>query len=122
MQRILARKFKGNHVCKVKPVPIQVGKTPKKRDDLIYTKVDGIYNLFRVEEILENNDFCCKQFNVIDKMFPVCPGLNFGFVGVFKNHGFKSGIRIVRENEVKGKVILNQGVLFTVSNNVLTEK
>ena len=122
MQRILARKYKGNHTCTTKLAPIAVGKTPKKRDDLIYTLVEGFYSLFRVEEILDNEEYYCRQFNIIDKMFPVCPGLNFGLVGVFKNHGFKSGMKIVRENEVKGKVILNQGTLFTVSKNVRAEK
>ena len=122
MQRIMARKFKGGHTCSPKRTPIKVGKTPKSRDDLIYTKSNGFYSLYRVEEIDENGDFHCKQFNVIDKTFPACPGLNFGLVGVFKNHGFKSGMRFVQADDVAGKVILNQGMLFTASNNVLVEK
>ena len=122
MQRIMARKFKRGHICDPKRTPIKVGKTPKCRDDLIYTKTNGFYSLFRVQEIDENGDFNCTQFNVIDKTFSACPALNFGLVGTFKNQGFKSGIHFVRANNVAGKVILNQGLLFTVPDNVLIEK
>ena len=85
--------------------PICLQRTPKTRDDLIYT-FDAEYKLFQVEKIEDDErEHVCKEFNVTNKIFRRQQTLDFGLVGVFQNHGYKTQIVTVRENEIAGKLV-----------------
>ena len=102
--------------------PVRLQKTPKTRDDLIYTFKEGIYRLYHVKAIEENEkEFTCKEFNIEEKYFRRHQTLDFGSVGVFKNLGYKTVTVVVKDSEIAGKVIAIGCLLLTSSKNVLTE-
>jgi len=121
MERLLLRKYRPHARCQPSMRPVRVGKTSKSRDDLFYTFRNGIYRLFQVKEIVDN-ELRCLEFNLLDKTFSADNSLNFGLVGVFRNMGKKAGERIVAKADIDGKVISSKGLLFTAPRNILAER
>ena len=124
MQKLLLRKMRPHLSCQNKMKPVRLGRTPKTRDDMIYTFKEGMYRLYHVKAIEENeneNEFTCKEFNIEEKYFRRHQTLDFGSVGVFKNLGYKTVTVVVKDSEIAGKVIAIGCLLLTSSKNVLTE-
>ena len=122
MQKLLLRKFRAHPSCVNQMKPIRLSRTPKTRDDIIYTFSDGVYRLFKVEEIGDvEKEYLCKEYNVSNKTFRRHQTLDFGVVGVFRNHGYKMELVTVQHQEICGKLVSIGSLLFTVSINVLTE-
>ena len=60
MQKLLLRKMHPHPSCQNKMKPVRLQKTAKTRDDLIYTFKEGIYRLYHVKAIEENEkEFTC---------------------------------------------------------------
>lgn len=118
---MLMRKLRPPHQCKTKMKPLKSITTAQSADNLLYTFENNQYCLYKVLECLDNNEFKCVELNIEDKKFQRHQSLNFGKVGVFKNHGLTTVERVLNINEVNGKVFSRKGLLFTVSMNVLEE-
>ena len=102
--------------------PIWLSRTPKTRDDIVYTFSEGLYRLYEVKEISDDGkQYMCKEYNVANKIFRRHQTLDFGVVGVFRNHGYKTEMVNVQDKDVCGKLVSIGSLLFTVSINVLTE-
>ena len=102
--------------------PISTRRSAKSRDDLIYTFADDNYRLFKVLEELPDDRFKCREFNISPKSFKRHPTLDFGNVGVFNNHGYRSHRTVVSINDVKGKVFSTGSLVMTIGRNLLTER
>ena len=101
--------------------PVKVGNTAKTRDDYIYTFKCGQFHLYQVKEITDGL-YTCSEFNTEEKTFRRHPNLNFGCVGVFVNHGFKTQSVTITLEEIAGKVLSIGALLMTASRNVLCER
>ena len=121
MQKLYLRKFRPHGSCQPRMKPIKLGNTPKTRDDYIYTFKCGHFQLYQVKEIVDGL-YRCSEFNTEDKTFRRHPNLNFGCVGIFVNHGFKTQSVTLTREEIAGKVLSIGALLLTASENVLCER
>ena len=121
MQKLLMRKYRGHTHCQNQMKPIRPGSTKKSRDDLLYIFNGDMYTMYMVLDVLPNDNYECLELNTEEKFFTRHPSLNFGKVGIFKNHGLTTIKKIIHISEISGKVISNQNLLFTVPMNVLTQ-
>lgn len=78
--------------------------------------------MYEVQEKLEDDSFMCVELNIEAKIFQDSRTLNFGHVGIFKNHGYTVVQRILRVDEISGKVLKLDNLLITVPRNVLVER
>ena len=101
--------------------PIRLGKTTKKRDDLVYLFENGHYTLLQVREI-EGDTLVCDVINADPRVFQRHDDLDFGLVGVFKDFGNLAIQRTVHQQEVAGKLLRVRGLILTAPRNVLTER
>ena len=120
MQKLFLRKFRPHGHCHPKMKAVKLGNTPKVQDDYIYAFTSGEAHLYQVKEIVEDQ-YICSEFNTEDKKFRRHPNLNFGKVGIFVNHGFKTEPVTLSSAEISGKVLAIGALLFTISENVLCE-
>ena len=90
----------------------------KSRDDLVYQFKDGRYLLLQVENIVGNTLHCC-EINVSERKFKRHEDINYGLVGVFKDHGKRHIYHRVKCDEIQGKLVRSRGLIMTVPNNVL---
>ena len=121
MQKLLMRKYRSHTKCETEMKPIRTGSTTKSRDDLVYVYKDENFTLYQVQEVLENDWFECVELNTEDKFFTRHGSLNFGRVGVFKDHGLTTIIKRIHISEIAGKVVSNMKLLFTVPMNILKQ-
>ena len=107
MQKLLLRKMRPHLTCQNKMKPVRLGRTPKTRDDMIYTFKEGMYRLYHVKAIEENEkEFTCKEFSIEEKYFQRHQTLDFGSVGVFENLGYKTVTVVVKDSEISGNCLL----------------
>ena len=121
MEKILLKKFKP-HVCVPQMKPVKVKETAKTRDNLVYTFADGAYSVFEVTDEHDDGSFRCVELNVEEKTFATCRSLNFGHVGIFKNRGYTTITKQLRQNDFAGKVVKVEDLFVTVPLNVLVER
>lgn len=121
MQKMLTKKYRHGDDCVTRMKPFRMKTTTQSRDDLLYLFNNGMYYLYQIVEELGDNEFTCVEMNTEEKTFSRVMTLNFGRVGVFKNHGHTTITKTVKGSEVAGKVIAIRGLLFTVPKNVLQE-
>ena len=120
MQKLLLRKYRSHPSCSVTMKPVKVGGTAKTKDDMVYTFINGEYHLYHVIN-MEDQEMTAKEFNISPKFFRRHQTINLGATGVFNNHGYKTGLFVLDESELSGKVVMSGSLLMTVSRNILTE-
>ena len=96
--------------------------TAKSADNLIYTFKDQKYNLYKVLTVMDKTEVFAQELNVIEKVFPRQPELPFGSVGVFKDLGCLTIKKVIKMEDVAGKLIKVDNLYMTAPRNVLTEK
>ena len=121
LQKMLVRKYNHKDDCETQMKPIKTTVTAKSQDNLVYILEDSKYTLFEVREVLEDGYLEVVELNIEDKVYSREPSLNFGKVGVFKNHGTTLVKSTISLSQVHGKVIAVRGLLLTVPKNILTE-
>lgn len=121
MEKMLLRKYRPHDTCVTEMKPLRPDTTLKSQDNLIYTYEEKQYTLYKVLEVGDNDHYKCVELNIEDKSFSRELTLNFGLVGVFKDHGLTTIEKDIELREIKGKVVSSKGLLFTVAKNILQE-
>ena len=122
MERYLLHKFSPGHRCKTAMRDLKEKVTPKAADNLFYTFQDQKYHLYKVLTVMDRTEVFAQELNVMEKVFSRHPELPFGSVGVFKDHGCLTTKKVIKMQDVAGKLIQVDNLYMTVPRNVLTAK
>jgi len=122
MERYLLHKYSPGHRCKTSMRDLKEKVTPKAADNLFYTFKDQKYNLYKVLTVMDRMEVYAQELNVIEKVFSRHPELPFGSVGVFKDLGCLTIKKVIKMEDVAGKLIKVDNLYMTAPRNVLTEK
>ena len=108
------RKYKSHDRCLPVMKKVSVGRTPKNRDDLVYTfdQQDG-YRMYKVVQIREDGVLDCREMNKSPVVYEHHRDLQFALVGVFKYEGYRTERKYLKIDDLDGKVVLVRDVLMT---------
>lgn len=96
---------------------------PKENNSLIYVFNDNQkHELYKVEEIIDNNHFRCKIQGKFPFKHPLTLEYNWTNVGVFRLGPLSEETKIIKRSEICGKVIQVNNLLITCPKNVLFEQ
>ena len=117
------RKYKSHDRCLPAMKKVSVGRTPKNRDDLVYTfdQRDG-YKIYKVVDITEDGLLDCQEINKTPLVYERHRDLQFSRVGMFKYEGYRTDRKSLKVDDPAGKVVLVRDVLMTAPRNLLVER
>ena len=124
LQNCFMKRMLEYHVCeKSLYFSPEKNKTARENNSLIYTYgEDEKITMYKIFEILDENNFNCKKQGKFQTSFPLTPEYNWSDVGVFKIGPLSDESYVVNINSIKGKVIKVNGYLITCPRNVLNER
>ena len=106
-----------------KPIPGKKFNTPKENNHVIYTISENYeIDMYEIEEIIDHEHFRCTIQGKFPFKSSLTPEYNWSSVGVYKIGPISEETRIIKRNEIRGKVLKVNGLLITCPNNVLHEQ
>ena len=120
MGNVLMKRALANHVC-INDIFVSTSDTPLECNSMIYTYERKEYKIYKITSITEN-DFIRFEQGKTDCAFNETPGLNWSHVGVFKKTELHHEEKTIKQDAMKGKVLIVKDFLITCPSNVLREK
>ena len=120
LETIMLKRSLSGHVCE-KSVYLSNYETARQNNSLVYTYVDGKYNIYKIIDE-EEEEVICNPLGTFVCEFSETPELCWSSIGVFKKGAASNEIVRVPHKSIAGKVLKVGLYLITCPENVLKEK